>query len=193
MNAQTIIERACSEGLIVTLAESGNIKARGDHEVVIRWQPLLKQHKEEIVNLLRSKGPGEVVQAFRPILPKWCRADCLGLEIIPLPNEGPVTGCVNPFTESWRRLDWMTECPAMVSTAIRPILPSWCDNGCEHFHRQLDARGLGAKLWCCWEIDKSNWYRNRIDTMRCCPLAGERQRSNDDRAGPATGAENKTL
>lgn len=124
MNAQTIIERACSEGLIVTLAENGNIKARGDHEVVIRWQPLLKQHKEEIVNLLRSKGPGEVVQAFRPILPKWCRADCLGLEIIPLPNEGPVTGCVNPFTESWRRLDWMTECPAMVSTAIRPILPS---------------------------------------------------------------------
>ena len=129
MNAQTIIERACSEGLIVTLADSGNIKARGDHEVVIRWQPLLKQHKEEIVNLL-SGEPGGVIEATRPTLPQWCRDDCPGLEIFPLPNEGGVAGCVNPDTESWRRLDWMRECPAMTRKPAAPPVSGLPCGGC---------------------------------------------------------------
>ena len=106
-----IIEAAGAEGLIVELSESGSLKVRGKKKVINRWQPLLEQHKANIINLL--KKPGGVVPTTRPTLPRWCRIDCPCLEMIPLPKEGKVAGCVNPFTESWRRLSWMTECPAM--------------------------------------------------------------------------------
>ena len=42
--------------------------------------------------------------------PVWCRADCPRLEVIALPNEGAVVGCVN-FEETWRRLEQMSGCP----------------------------------------------------------------------------------
>ena len=112
MNAQVIIKAAATEGLIVNLSQSGSIKVRGKPEVVNRWQSLLKQHKEDIINLL-SKESGGPVPAIQPALPRWCRIGCPGLETIALPNEGEVAGCVNPVTESWRRLSWMTECPAI--------------------------------------------------------------------------------
>lgn len=66
MKVQTIIERAAAEGLVVTLSEVGNIRMRGGQDVVDRWQPLLKHHKEELVNLLLSKGPDGMAHATRP-------------------------------------------------------------------------------------------------------------------------------
>ncbi len=121
MNAQAIIEAAAAEGLIIELSQSGSLKVRGEKQVVNRWRPLLMQHKADIINLL-SKKPGGAVQATHPALPRWCRIDCPGLETILLPNEGEVAGCVNPFTESWRRLSWMKDCPAM-GRSSQPILP----------------------------------------------------------------------
>lgn len=117
MNAQAIIEAAAAEGLIVDLSQSGSLKVIGEKKVVNLWRPLLQQHKTDIINLL-SKEPGGVVPATRPGLPRWCRIDCPGLEMIHLPKEGEVAGCVNPFTESWRRLGWMTECPAMGRSSL---------------------------------------------------------------------------
>ena len=114
MNAQTIIERACSEGLIFTLAESGNIKARGDHEVVIRWQPLLKQHKEDIVNLLMRKEPDRVAQTIRQTLPEWCDHNCEHYHRLDLPDLDTMQWCCWEIDEThWQRdrIDKMNGCP----------------------------------------------------------------------------------
>lgn len=63
------------------------------------------------------------VEVTAPHLPPWCRVDCLGVETIALPNEGEVIGCVHPATGAWRRLDLLTECPALEKKTTRPILP----------------------------------------------------------------------
>jgi len=167
MSALSIIEAAAAEGLIVDLSQNGLLKIRGEQKVVSRWQPLLKQHKAEIINLL-NREPGGAVQATRP-LPPWCRTGCPGLEAIPLPNEGEVVGCVHPVTGAWRRLDWMKQCAALEKTTP-PVLPSWCnENRCAHFHR-LVVTEIGTSLWCCWEKDETHWRRERIDTMSGCPM-----------------------
>lgn len=105
-------------------------------------------------------------------LPSWCRADCLGMESIDLPNEGGTAGCVHPITGTWRRLDWLTECPATQRTHTRPTLPSWCNSKCEHYHR-LELPVTGEMQWCCWEMDEKNWQRSRIDMMTGCPMRKE--------------------
>ncbi len=168
MNALAIIEAATAEGLVVGLAPSGSLKAVGEQEVVDRWRPLLKQHKVEIINLL-SREPGGAVVATRP-LPSWCRGDCPGLEVIPLPNEGDVAGCVHPITGAWRRLDWLTECPAMKNVVTRPALPEWCKGSqCDCFHR-ANIPGVGTLQWCWQARDETHWRQDRIDTMIGCPL-----------------------
>ena len=167
MNALSIIEAATAEGLTVNLSPTGSLKAIGEQEAVNRWQPLLKQHKAEIINLLATGKPGRATEAARPI-PHWCRTDCPGLETIPLPNEGETAGCVHPVTGTWRRLDRLTECPA-IRKATRPTLPEWCNPRCEHFHR-LDVPEIGAMQWCCFERDETKWRRDRIGTMTVCPI-----------------------
>jgi len=54
-----------------------------------------------------------------------------------------------------------------------PTLPSWCSARCEHFHK-LVVPDLGTMMWCCWEVDSSNWRRYRISAMTGCPLEKER-------------------
>lgn len=110
-----------------------------------------------------------------PTLPPWCRADCSGLQTIEPPNEGAVVGCVHPVTGSWRRLDWLAECPALEKKTTRPTLPEWCSNGCEHYHlRKLPA--VGTVQWCCQGTDDKHWRIVRIDKMAGCPMAkGEHQ------------------
>lgn len=107
----------------------------------------------------------------RPAIPLWCRSGCPGLEVIYLPGEGDVAGCVPPLSGSWRRLDHLQECPAMEKPP-GPVVPSWCNAGCEHFHR-LTVPDLGTLLWCCWETDSTCWRRVRVETMNKCPLRGE--------------------
>lgn len=90
----------------------------------------------------------------RPTLPRWCRSDCPGLETIPLAKEGDVAGCVNPVTGTWRRLDWLTECPA-IEKATRPALPEWCSTTCQNYHK-ADAE------YCCREEGENHWRRDRL-------------------------------
>lgn len=101
-------------------------------------------------------------EATRP-LPAWCRTNCPGLEAIDLPNEGEVVGCVNPFTGAWRRLEWMSTCPAMEKKPTRPALPDWCRPGCDNLHL------LDGVACCCSEQDDHHWSRRRISSLNGCP------------------------
>lgn len=112
MTAMEIIEAASAEGLVVDLSPTGSIKAFGEQEVVNRWQSLLKQHKAEIIGLLCTVQDCES-QATRQRIPCWCLPGCIGLEYIFLPKEGEIAGCVNPFTDSWCRLDLRDRCVAL--------------------------------------------------------------------------------
>lgn len=171
MKVQAIIDAATAEGLVVDLSQNGSLKAIGEQEVVDRWRPVLTQHKAEIINLL-SREPGGAIEATRA-LPHWCRIDCPGLERIPLPNEGEVAGCVHPVTGTWRRLDWLTGCPAL-EQAARSTVPDWCNTKCKHFHR-TDVPQIGTLLWCCQEEDSTHWRRHRIDSMNECPIATQKR------------------
>ena len=53
MTPEEIIYQATSEGLILTLSDDGNIKVVGDHSIIDKWLPLLREHKTGIVELLR--------------------------------------------------------------------------------------------------------------------------------------------
>jgi len=117
---------------------------------------------------------GNSNEITRPF-PRWCRTDCLGLEIIPLPDEGEVAGCVHPITGSWRRLDRLTECPAMERKTTRPSLPEWCNSGCDCFCR-LELPGIEVVQGCYQEISVTNWIWSRIDKMNRCPIATAKNR-----------------
>lgn len=132
----------------------------------------------------------EVKREISHTLPLWCRVDCPGLEITPLPNEDAVVGCVHPVTSSWRRMDWLTECPAMKKKSTRPTLPEWCSNGCENYHR-LELPAAGTMQWCRQDADEKHWQIARIDRMNGCPMAKEspgyqnKKTSNNDQGGLA--------
>lgn len=102
-------------------------------------------------------------KATKPV-PPWCRADCIDLEMIDLPNEGEVAGCLHPLTGSWRRLDWMTACPMGLMKAAKMGLPNWCRVNCENL-RQV----RGGTAWCCQGTDRRHWRISRIDRMKGCP------------------------
>ena len=168
MNPVSIINQAQAEGVTLRLLPTGTVKIGGAEHIVNRWRPVLKQHRAEIVNLLSGK-PGGAVQATRP-LPAWCRANCLGLEAIDLPNEGAVVGCVNPVTGAWRRLDWLQECPAIptAKTAHKPGLPSWCKASCPCL-KVSKLNSLASALTCTIETDAKHWAWHRIDRLTQCP------------------------
>lgn len=100
-------------------------------------------------------------------LPKFCRTTCPGLESIDLPGEGEVVGCVNPTTGAWRRLDWLSTCPAAPTPRKRtppcPPLASWCKPDCDRLHLS------DGVAWCCSEQDERHWSRRRIGAMNACP------------------------
>jgi len=52
MTPITIIRKTQEEGLRLTLSPSGTIKVTGDATVVNRWLALIREHKEEIIEVL---------------------------------------------------------------------------------------------------------------------------------------------
>jgi len=97
---EDIIRAAAADGLVIELSASGGIRYNGVEETVDCWLHRLRQHKNEIVALLKQ-------------LPRWCRPDCPNLETHVLPGEGLMAGCVNPEDwRHWRRLGKVTSCPA---------------------------------------------------------------------------------
>lgn len=53
MTPEEAIDKAISEGLILTLSDDGNIKVVGDQNIIDKWLPLLREHKTGIVELLK--------------------------------------------------------------------------------------------------------------------------------------------
>ena len=58
MTPAAIIQRAQADGVTLVLSPSGTIKAAGDREAVNRWLPIIREHKNEIVNELRTASDG---------------------------------------------------------------------------------------------------------------------------------------
>lgn len=117
MNALAIIEAATADGLVVGLAPGGSLKAVGEQEVVDRWRPLLKQHKNEIINLLATDKPGGATEATRPTLPNWCNARCEHYHRLEVPDVGTMQWCCwEDDIKHWRRerIDTMSKCPVEV-------------------------------------------------------------------------------
>jgi hypothetical protein len=52
MNPATIIRQAKSEGLVLSLSESGGIKFEGNQQAAEKWKPVLREHKAGIVEAL---------------------------------------------------------------------------------------------------------------------------------------------
>ena len=58
MTPATIIKKAQADGVTLVLSPSGTIKAAGNREAVTRWLPIIREHKNEIVNELRTASDG---------------------------------------------------------------------------------------------------------------------------------------
>lgn len=128
-------------------------------------------HYQKTVPPLDSKGSTEGRRFQKTDVAFFCHTTCPGLESIDLPGEGEVVGCVNPTTGAWRRLDWLSTCPAAPTprkgTPPWPPLVGWCDPQCDRFHVS------GGAAWCCNERDERHWSRRRISSMESCPATKE--------------------
>lgn len=54
MNPADIINYAAADGVTLTICSDGNMKATGDQDIIGEWLPLIRQHKSEIVELLKQ-------------------------------------------------------------------------------------------------------------------------------------------
>ena len=58
MTPAMIIQKAQADGVTLVLSPSGTIKAAGDREAVNRWLPIIREHKAELLNELRTASDG---------------------------------------------------------------------------------------------------------------------------------------
>ena len=79
----------------------------------------LRSHKAEIIQLLQVKetahGSGVVTPDRQ--MPNWCDHNCRHLEVVELPGEMAVAGCLQNQAdfEQWTRLDWLWQCPRRIT------------------------------------------------------------------------------
>ncbi len=59
MTPATIIRQAQADGVKLALSPSGSIKAVGNGEAVNRWLPVIREHKAELMAVLRAGNDGE--------------------------------------------------------------------------------------------------------------------------------------
>jgi hypothetical protein len=64
MTPATIIREAQAEGVRLALSPAGTIKATGDGAAVNRWLAVIREHKAEIIDVLKV-GPGDTATASR--------------------------------------------------------------------------------------------------------------------------------
>ena len=62
MSAATIIRQAASDGVTLTLAPSGTIRATGDRAAVARWAAMIRDNKPGIVALLQQPANDQQVE-----------------------------------------------------------------------------------------------------------------------------------
>ncbi|HKB59831.1 MAG TPA: hypothetical protein VKC56_07260 [Gallionellaceae bacterium] len=54
MNAHVVIQQAQADGVTLTMSRTGKVTVSGDNAAVDRWLPLLREHKPEIIDLLKG-------------------------------------------------------------------------------------------------------------------------------------------
>lgn len=65
MNPATIIIQATADGVSLALSPAGTIKANGDGAAVNRWLPVIREHKAEIIDVLKVGAGGTATIADR--------------------------------------------------------------------------------------------------------------------------------
>ena len=53
MTPATVIREAHVDGVILTVSDTGTLKANGDEAAVSRWLPAIREHKAEIIDALK--------------------------------------------------------------------------------------------------------------------------------------------
>ena len=64
MTPATIIQKAQADGVLLALSPAGTIKAAGNGEAVNRWLPVIREHKAELLDMLRAAS--EAAATVRP-------------------------------------------------------------------------------------------------------------------------------
>ncbi len=54
MTPATIIQQAQADGVILAVSPTGTIKAVGNGEAVTRWLPVIREHKADLLDMLRA-------------------------------------------------------------------------------------------------------------------------------------------
>ena len=72
MTPKTIIESAAADGVMLAIAATGRIEATGDESKVVRWLPMIREHKAAIIAALKVDvtegnpcGTGDTATASR--------------------------------------------------------------------------------------------------------------------------------
>ncbi len=65
MTPATIIQSATADGISLSLSASGAITAGGDQSKIVRWMPVIREHKAAIIAALRV-GAGDT-----PSITSW--------------------------------------------------------------------------------------------------------------------------
>ncbi len=59
MTPATIIQKAMADRVTLALSPAGTIKAQGNGEAVNRWLPVIREHKAELLAVLRAGNDGD--------------------------------------------------------------------------------------------------------------------------------------
>ena len=125
MTPATIIREAQAEGVRLTLSPAGTIKAIGDGAAVTRWLAAIREHKAEIIDVLKV-SPGDTASASRWWLIHYPDRDPVEVACCPEATHADILGrhpdavAAEPFTPTIRRPS--APLTASEETAIRAWL-----------------------------------------------------------------------
>ena len=106
MTATTIIREAQADGVRLALSPTGSIKATGDCAAVNRWLAVLREHKAEIVDVLKM-GAGDTATASRWWMLHFC-------------DREPLTVAFSPAATHAEVLAWYQD--AVAAEPVAPIV-----------------------------------------------------------------------
>lgn len=108
--ANALLRRVESLGVILWV-EGDQLRYKARQPVSDGLKNRIRQHKPEIINLLRF---AKVQETIRPKVPEWCDPGCTCFCRLEFPDLPMVMGCYQENDSShwrWSRLDKMTYCP----------------------------------------------------------------------------------
>lgn len=108
MTPKTIIESAAADGVMLAITASGRIEATGDESKVVRWLPMIREHKAAIIAALNI-GVGDAAIASRWWLLHYTDRDLLEVACCPEATHAEIlqrysdTVGAEPFTPTIRQ------------------------------------------------------------------------------------------